>query len=119
MMCKFTYKNAFIISFLAMLCMAFLLSSNLYASPQTGSVIPSDGSSKPNTQVNFTTTYYSGLSSYKDIQYAYLLVSNSSENLGSFLVYYDQPANKLYITNAGNTSSAGGYAPASSNLIKS
>jgi len=107
------------IIFLAMLSMAILFSSNLYASPQIGTVTPSDGSSKPNTQVNFTTTYYSGLSSYKDIQYAYLLVSNSSENLGSFLVYYDQPANKLYIRNAGNTSSVGGYAPGSLNVINS
>ncbi len=88
------------------------------AAPAVGSISPSSGSSLPNSQVIFTTTY-ADPDGWQNIQYVHLLINTAIDGRKSFYGYYNQNTNKLYLRNDANTEPwLGGFAPGSSNIIE-
>ena len=87
------------------------------ASPQTGTVIPSSGSSKTESAVIFTTTY-SDPDGWQNIKECFFSISPTSNNNGFFRGYYNRNLNLLYIANDTIKNRIGGFTPGSSNIIE-
>ena len=86
-------------------------------SPTVGTITPSSGSSQPDQQVNFTTTY-SDPDTWLNIQFVYFLINTSTSGTNCLYAYYSQNTNKLYLRNDANTAWLGGYAPGAANVIE-
>jgi hypothetical protein len=89
------------------------------SAPIIESLNPASGSSQPNKPVNFTSAFIDPDSAdYTGIQFAYLLINNSTAGANCFWAYYNQNTNKLYLRNDTNSSWLGGFAPGSANIIE-
>ena len=85
--------------------------------PSIGTITPSSGSSYINTAVSFVTTY-TDPDGYLNISQAKLIINTSTAAANCFYGYYDCAAKKLYLYNNAGTSTVGGYAPGSYNIIE-
>lgn len=99
----------------------FCLFSNLALAansrPQLGTIIPSSGSSEPDNEVIFTTTYIDK-NGWTNLYQVRLLMNTYINGANCFYGYYDQNTNRLYVRNSANTAWLGGYAPGTSNVIE-
>lgn len=87
------------------------------ASPYTGIVSPSSGSSKPNSSVTFTTCYFD-FDGWQNIRFVDLLINSELDLRNCFYAYYNQNTNRLYLLNDTGTVWLGGFTPGSKNIIE-
>ena len=88
------------------------------ALPTLGTLIPTSGTTTPNSAKAFAARY-SDADGWANLKEAYFLISTSTTALAnSAYLYYDQNTNLLYLRNDANTAWLGGYAPGSANTIE-
>ncbi|MCK9614271.1 MAG: Ig-like domain-containing protein [Candidatus Omnitrophica bacterium] len=85
--------------------------------PVIGTITPASGSTSPNQQVMFTTTF-SDPDGYKNIQYGLFLINTSASQVNCLYAYYNQNTNKFYLANDTGSSWLGGFTPKSTNVIE-
>ena len=85
--------------------------------PTLGTLIPSSGTTNPNQQIVFTSTF-SDPDGWKNIQYTHLLINNAVTGANCFYGYYNQNTNKFYLANDPGNAWLGGFTPVSANVIE-
>ena len=85
--------------------------------PSIKRVSPSSGSTLPNREINFTTTF-SDDDGWNDIYYVLLLFNTSINGKNCFYGYYNLKGNKLYLRRDDGLIWLGGFSPGSNNIIE-
>jgi hypothetical protein len=101
----------------AMLVPAIFIYPVYAATPQTGTISPSKGTSSADQEMLFTATY-SDADGWQHIKQAYVLFNKTASSTESVYAYYARQANKLFLYDSSQQKSLGGYAPGSNNIIE-